>query len=95
MLATALDIPVMVLIQLNRQFADRQDKRPLLSDIRESGAIEQDADFVIFCYRDYMYSRDIMRKTDLELIVRKNRHGESNVACNLNFDLTTQFIMRT
>lgn len=91
-LATELNIPILVLVQLNRSLKDRADKRPILSDIRESGAIEQDADFVLFAHRPYVYSNDESQKNDLEIIVAKNRHGESNAICELDFNLQTQEI---
>ena len=91
-LATELNIPILVLVQLNRSLKDRADKRPILSDIRESGAIEQDADFVLFAHRPYVYSNDESQKNDLEIIVAKNRHGESNAICQLDFNLQTQEI---
>lgn len=74
-LAKELDVPVVLLAQLNRECDARHDKRPLLSDLRESGAIEQDADVVIMLYRDEVYNKDTMYKGAAELIVRKNRHG--------------------
>ncbi|WP_405316501.1 replicative DNA helicase [Faecalibacillus faecis] len=92
LLATELNVPILVLVQLNRSLKDRQDKRPILSDIRESGAIEQDADFVLFAHRPYVYSQDIMEKEKLEIIIAKNRHGESDVICPLLFNATTQEI---
>lgn len=91
-MATELNIPVLVLVQLNRDSKSRENKRPVLTDIRESGAIEQDADFVLFAYRDYMFSGDYDNKDDLEIIVAKNRHGISNVTCFLNINLNTQEI---
>lgn len=91
-LATDLNLPILVLVQLNRDLKNRQDKRPVLSDIRESGAIEQDADFVLFAHRDYVYSGDETKKNDLEIIIAKNRHGQSAVSCQLNIDLETQNI---
>ena len=90
--ATELNVPILVLVQLNRDSKGRDNKRPVLTDIRESGAIEQDADFVLFAYRDYMFSGDYDKKDDLEIIVAKNRHGISNVTCFLNFNLNTQEI---
>ena len=92
LLATELDVPILVLVQLNRSLKDRQDKRPLLSDIRESGAIEQDADFVLFAHRPYVYSLDESQKKDFEVIIAKNRHGESDVICELDFNMSTQEI---
>ena len=91
-MATELNVPVLVLVQLNRDSKSRENKRPVLTDIRESGAIEQDADFVLFAYRDYMFSGDYGKKDDLEIIVAKNRHGISNVTCFLDINLNTQEI---
>ena len=66
----------MVLAQLSRKPEDGADKRPLLSDLRESGAIEQDADVVMFPFRPAYYMDDQPPKEDSELIIAKNRHGE-------------------
>lgn len=74
-LAKELDIPIILLAQLNRDCDSRSDKRPLLSDLRESGAIEQDADVVVMLYRDEVYDKDSQYKGTAELLVRKNRHG--------------------
>lgn len=90
-LATKANIPVLTLVQLNRDFKTRQDKRPVLSDIRESGAIEQDADIILFAHREGIYNEAIP-KNKLNIIVAKNRHGASNISCNLNFNLETQVI---
>ena len=89
--AVELNVPVLVLVQLNRDLKNRQDKRPVLSDIRESGAIEQDADFVMFAHREGMYNENAP-KNALELIVAKNRHGGSQKTITLSFDLSTQNI---
>ena len=91
LIATELNIPILVLVQLNRNLKERQDKTPVLSDIRESGAIEQDADFVLFAHRQGVYNKEVDPKI-LELVIAKNRHGESNKAIKLYFDIETQKI---
>jgi len=74
-LAKELNVPVLCLSQLSRASEQRSDKRPMLSDLRESGAIEQDADLVLFLYRDDYYNEDTEEKNIAECIVAKNRHG--------------------
>ena len=76
-MAKELNVPVICLSQLSRANESRQDKRPMLSDLRESGAIEQDADIVLFLYRDDYYHEDSPEKNVAECIVAKNRHGET------------------
>ena len=75
-MAKELNVPVICLSQLSRGPEGRTDKRPMLSDLRESGAIEQDADEVLFLYRDDYYNPDSEEKNVAECIVAKNRHGE-------------------
>lgn len=75
-MAKDLDVPVICLSQLSRASESRTDKRPLLSDLRESGAIEQDADQVVMLYRDDYYNPNSAEKNVCECIVAKNRHGE-------------------
>ena len=76
-MAKALQVPVLCLSQLSRANEKRDDKRPMLSDLRESGAIEQDADIVLFLYRDDYYNSDSEKRNVAECIVAKNRHGET------------------
>ncbi len=76
-MAKELNVPVVCLSQLSRAVESRTDKRPILSDLRESGAIEQDADSVMFLYRDEYYNENSEDKNVAECIVAKNRHGET------------------
>ena len=76
-MAKELNVPVICLSQLSRANESRTDKRPILSDLRESGAIEQDADEVMFLYRDDYYNENSEEKNVAECIVAKNRHGET------------------
>ena len=76
-LAKELDVPVIALSQLSRAAEQRQDHRPMLSDLRESGAIEQDADIVMFLYRDDYYNQDTEKKNIAEVIIAKHRAGST------------------
>ncbi|WP_163527297.1 replicative DNA helicase [Halobacillus ihumii] len=75
LLARELNVPIVLLSQLSRNVEQRQDKRPMLSDLRESGNIEQDADVVSFLYRDDYYNRDSQLKNRVEVLLMKQRNG--------------------
>ena len=77
-MAKELNVPVITLSQLSRGPESRTDKRPMLSDLRESGSIEQDADIVLFLYRDAYYTKSEENATSCECIIAKNRHGETD-----------------
>lgn len=89
-LARDLEIPVVALAQLNRSVEKREDKRPLMSDLRDSGSLEQDADIIMFLYRDGYYNKPLTPQPyeDLEVIVSKNRNGSTGTA-KLKFYMAT------
>jgi len=84
-LARDLDLPIVVLSQLSRNLESRVNKRPLLSDLRDSGSIEQDADVVMMLYRDDYYNTNSLEKNSIEIIIAKQRNGPLGTA-KLDFD---------
>jgi replicative DNA helicase len=91
-LARELDVPVMTASQLSRAVEQRQDKRPVLSDLRESGSIEQDADVVMFIYRDELYHEETEARNLAEVMVAKHRSGPTGTVQLFFNKKLTQFL---
>jgi replicative DNA helicase len=77
-MARELEVPVLALSQLSRAVEQRDEKRPIMADLRDSGSIEQDADIVMFLYRDDYYNHSSERKGEADLIISKNRSGSTH-----------------
>jgi len=92
MMAKELDLPVIALSQLNRMCDQRENKRPRLSDLRDSGSIEQDADIVTFIYREVAYNKDYIYPSESEIIFAKNRNGITGTV-NMKFHKDTTTFM--
>ena len=91
-LAKEINVPVIALSQLSRAVEQRPDHRPMLSDLRESGAIEQDADIVMFLYRDDYYNKESEKKDIAEVIIAKQRGGSTGTVELLWMGNYTKFV---
>jgi len=89
-IARKLNVPVIIAHQLNRELEKRDDKRPHLFDLRDSGSIEQDADIVLFLYRDSYYDQEKEKEGITEIIIAKQRQGDANRFVKVRYDKPTQ-----
>jgi replicative DNA helicase len=89
-MARTLNVPVIVAVQLSREIEKREDKRPELVDLRDSGNIEQDADVVLFLYREGYYNRQKENDGITDILIAKHRQGQANRCIEVYYDKNTQ-----